>query len=290
MKSLLLLSLLLISTSFALNSPSNCTFSYVVIQTARETWNNGVNEFTLYDLSLTNTGSVAFPPLFIIAVQSTDDFAITQGWNLIEYGWTDPKIHPISVDPDVPAIEPGQTWTGSGYVATSQTILVLFQDSCPSGPSTSTSSASSTSTSSSSTTGVSATTSSSPTTGSVSATTSSSPTTSSSSTSTTGSSSACTLSIAQTKTNNWESNGVIFTQFIATVTNTGSLPINQMQLSAGSLFSSISETYSVILSGQLFTFPTWILQSSLQVAANFQFGYTIQGQSNPVNFVVNTIC
>eukprot|EP01112_Ceratiomyxa_fruticulosa_P019579 TRINITY_DN6449_c0_g1_i1.p1 TRINITY_DN6449_c0_g1~~TRINITY_DN6449_c0_g1_i1.p1 ORF type:complete len:266 (+),score=55.63 TRINITY_DN6449_c0_g1_i1:1596-2393(+) len=143
----------LICSSLAVNNPSGCAYSFTVTQTARpDTWTQDGKVFTTYDITITNTGSTSFHPYFFIGIYADSAFDITTAWNLIEYGYTNPAHHTISVDPsqDI-TVDPGATWTGTGYIVGGVTTdIVLFPDSCPASPSDSSDSSSSDSSSESS--------------------------------------------------------------------------------------------------------------------------------------------
>jgi len=141
----------LIYSSLALSSPSGCAYSYTITQTARpDTWTQDGKLYTTYDITIANTGSTSFEPYFFIGIYADSAFDITPAWNLIEYGYTNPAHHTISVDPFLGiSLAPGASWTGTGYaVGGVTTELVLFSDSCPPSPSNSESSESSSSESS----------------------------------------------------------------------------------------------------------------------------------------------
>jgi len=200
--------------SQVLDSPSACSYSYTIEQTEVTSWLQGDIPAFLYYITIKNTGSAPFSPFFIFSLASNEAIGISESYNLIEYGYTDPDRLPISISPFLTdlVVAPGSSWTGTSYVIEGGSAsLVLYNDSCPVAPAVTTTS------------------------GSASSTTTTSSSSTSTSTSTTGTSSPSGCAVSATITarsgSSWtDSNGKLNTLYDISVINTGTCDVIAVQL------------------------------------------------------------
>eukprot|EP01113_Clastostelium_recurvatum_P011764 TRINITY_DN16025_c0_g1_i2.p1 TRINITY_DN16025_c0_g1~~TRINITY_DN16025_c0_g1_i2.p1 ORF type:complete len:516 (+),score=146.12 TRINITY_DN16025_c0_g1_i2:60-1607(+) len=99
--------------------PTTC--SVAVSQTLRTTWTAGSETFRLYDVTLTNTGSVQVnSPSFF--VRSSGQFQITQSWNVVSSTVSGQQV--LSMPANTP-LAAGASYTGAGYVVSAETTVAL---------------------------------------------------------------------------------------------------------------------------------------------------------------------